>query len=76
MDSIKFALMQSATDIDEPGPDSAAGYGLINIPAAMEMLGPNDEPNIYIKNKIYSDINPGDTVDLVIELRNSGIGDS
>ena len=74
VDSIKHALMHSATDIDEPGPDSAAGYGLINIPAAMELLGPNDEPNVYVKSVLYNVIQPGDTVDIVVELKNSGLG--
>jgi len=74
VDSIKFALMQSATDIDETGPDSAAGYGLINIPTAMEMLVPNDEPNIYVKSVAHQLIQPGNTVDITVELKNNGLG--
>ncbi|MCP4634346.1 MAG: S8 family serine peptidase [candidate division Zixibacteria bacterium] len=38
VDDIKYALMNTATDIGIEGPDFDYGYGLINIPAAIEYL--------------------------------------
>ncbi len=35
---IKQALVHSATDIGTPGPDNQTGYGLLNIPAAIDYL--------------------------------------
>jgi subtilisin family serine protease len=74
VDSVKKALMVGAIDINELGPDSAAGYGLIYIPDALEYLGPNDEPNIFLSSTSYPFIEPGDTVEIGVTLKNSGPG--
>lgn len=37
-DEIVQALTRSAVDIDRPGPDNAAGFGRIDVPAALEWL--------------------------------------
>ncbi len=74
VDSIKKALMLSATDIDEPGPDSAAGYGLINVPASLEYLDPNNQPDVFINSVTMPMIQPGDTVDVALTLKNDGPG--
>jgi hypothetical protein len=40
-----FEIMRrSATDIGEPGFDSAAGYGLLNLPAALSFASPPRDP--------------------------------
>ncbi len=74
VDSIKKALMLSAIDIDEPGPDSAAGYGFINIPAALEMLMPVSEPNIELQSVTSPSIIPGQQVEFYVTLQNTGLG--
>ncbi|MBD3219132.1 MAG: S8 family serine peptidase [candidate division Zixibacteria bacterium] len=74
VDSIKKALMLSATDIDEPGPDSAAGYGLINIPAALEMLTSVSEPNIELQSLTSPSIIPGQQVEFYVTIQNTGLG--
>lgn len=74
VDSIKSALMRSATDKGDAGEDNTFGWGLINIPAAMRLLAPNNQINIYVQQVSYAPIKPGDTVDVIVQLRNSGIG--
>jgi subtilisin family serine protease len=74
VDSIKKALMLSAADIDEPGPDSTSGYGLVNIPAALEILTPLDEPNIVVQSLEAPFIQPGEYVQFYVTLKNTGLG--
>jgi len=74
VDSIKKALMLSATDIDEPGPDSTSGYGLVNIPAALEILTPMDETNIVVYSLEAPYIQPGEYVEFYVSLKNTGLG--
>lgn len=73
-DEIKYALMNSATDMGVPGEDNTYGNGLINIPAAMALLPPIDEVNIFVQSLEHDVIVPGDTVDFVVNLKNSGLG--
>ncbi|MBD3381136.1 MAG: S8 family serine peptidase, partial [candidate division Zixibacteria bacterium] len=74
VDSIKKALMYSAIDIEEPGPDSTSGYGVIYLPEAMKLLPANDQPNLYVKSVTGPSINAGDTASIEVELTNSGLG--
>lgn len=73
-DEIKLALLNTATDIGTLGEDNSAGMGLINIPAALAALPPNDETNIYVKAVEHSPIQPGMTLEVRVTLRNSGLG--
>ena len=74
VDSIKKALMQSAIDVEDPGLDYKSGYGLIYIPAALDLLAPNNAPNIYISAITQNQIWPGDTLEIILSLANSGLG--
>lgn len=74
VDSIKQALMATAIDIESAGPDYASGYGLIYIPAALEVLAPNNEPNVFILDIENDSPNPGDTIEITVTLKNSGLG--
>jgi subtilisin family serine protease len=74
VDSIKKALMETAIDIEDPGPDMKSGYGLIYIPAALEALVPNNEPNIVVENINKPVATPGDTFAIEITLLNTGLG--
>ena len=38
VDRIEEALRRGAIDLGPPGPDTAFGYGLINVPRALEYL--------------------------------------
>ncbi len=74
VDSIKKALMETAIDVDVAGPDMKSGYGMIYIPAALEVLVPNNEPSIFIADISEPSPDPGDTFDVEITLSNSGLG--
>ena len=74
VDQIKTALMNSATDIDVPGEDNAAGHGLINIPAALQLLPPNNQVNIFVHSLEHNPIQPGMEIQFTATLKNSGIG--
>jgi subtilisin family serine protease len=74
VDSIKSALMHSAVDYGTLGEDNTFGWGVINIPAAMRLLAPNNQINIYVQQVSHNPISPGDTVNVVVQLRNSGLG--
>jgi subtilisin family serine protease len=45
-DEIKRALVESASDLGEPGPDCTTGYGLLNIERAIELL-PAPMPTVW-----------------------------
>jgi subtilisin family serine protease len=74
VDSIKSALMRSAVDKGDLGEDNTFGWGVIDIPAAMALLAPNNKINIYVQQVTHNPIEPGDTVNVVVQLRNSGFG--
>jgi len=74
VDSIKRALMLGAIDLGDPGPDFDNGYGLIYVPEALNYLSPNGDPNVYIKSVTHENVLAGDTVAVVINLANSGLG--
>lgn len=81
VDTIKWALMQSARDLpfsNPNGEDNIYGYGIIDINAARALIPPINEPFIF-PNAAYvddSDDNhpdPGETIDLYVRLKNTGI---
>jgi len=72
-DEVKTALLLSATDLPPEGDDNRTGYGIINIPAALELMPANTEPHLYIKNTDYPRPQPGGTSELTVTIRNSGI---
>lgn len=72
VDEIKLALLNSAVDLGNVGPDNTYGSGLIDIPAAMKLLPANDQPSLYIKRDYYTRPAPGGSADMVIVLRSSG----
>jgi hypothetical protein len=73
VEEIKAALMNSAIDKGTPGEDNTYGWGLINIPAAMALLPPNNETNIYVQAVSPDLVASGQQADVVVTLRNSGV---
>ena len=78
VDTIKWALMESATDLGSNGEDNTYGHGIINILAARALIPSIDAPNIFPNNLYVEEPNdnypdPGETADLFVRLFNSGI---
>jgi subtilisin family serine protease len=73
VEEIKAALMNSAIDKGAPGEDNTFGWGLINIPAAMALLPPNNETNIYVMAVNPDSVASEQQADVVVTLRNSGV---
>jgi len=78
VDTIKWALMQTARDLGNSGEDNTYGYGMIDIPAASALIPPITEPNIVPAgitiqepNDDYPD--PGETINLNVTLMNTGM---
>ena len=78
VDTIKWALMQSAADLGNSGEDNTYGWGIINVRAAMDLLPTINEPYLFVSaayvvepNNNYPD--PGETIDLYTRLQNTGI---
>ncbi|MEE9555604.1 MAG: S8 family serine peptidase [candidate division Zixibacteria bacterium] len=77
-DTIKWALMESATDLGTQGEDNAYGHGIINILAAMELIPEINAPYLF-PNAVYIDEpndgypDAGETIDLAIRIRNTGL---
>jgi subtilisin family serine protease len=78
VDTIKWALMETAQDLGSHGEDNAYGHGIINILHAMDLIPPVDMPYVYPNaiyvyepNDDYPD--PGETIDLFVRLANTGI---
>lgn len=55
VDTIKWALAMSATDIEAPGLDTISGSGLINLPQALALLPSNQGIHIYVKKDSIAD---------------------
>ncbi len=72
VDEIKNALLNSAIDLGEPGPDILYGWGMIDIIAALDLVSPISTPNLQVENLAYGDIYPGDTLNLTLEIKNIG----
>ncbi len=73
VDEIKWALYNSAIDLGAAGEDNNSGMGIINIPAAMALLPPNDQVNVFVKAVEHVAIDPGSTVAVRVTLQNSGV---
>ena len=76
VEQIKQALLESCADLGPVGEDNSYGHGLINIKRALEILPKPDMPNLYLTDFHVEggvDPRPGDQVNLVVELRNSGV---
>ena len=81
VDTIKWALMSSARDLpfsNPNGEENTYGWGIIDVNAARLLIPPIDAPYIFPNaayviepNDNYPD--PGETIDLKIRLRNSGL---
>ncbi|HXF48851.1 MAG TPA: S8 family serine peptidase [Verrucomicrobiae bacterium] len=77
VDTIKWALAMSATDVEAPGPDTISGYGLINIPKALSLIPPNSGIHVYVKRDSIADSTgrapfAGGTFDIFLALTNNG----
>jgi len=77
VDTLKWALWQSARDLGSVGEDNNYGKGIINIRAALDLVPANDQPYIRIDSVLvvephdnYAD--PGDTIGIVLTLKNTG----
>jgi subtilisin family serine protease len=77
VEQIKQALLHSCTDLGADGEDNTYGWGLINVKRALEILPPPDSPNLYLSRVSLvgtDEPQPGDQIDLVVELKNTGRG--
>ncbi len=78
VDTIKWAMMQTATDLGSFGEDNTYGWGMLNVRAAMDLLPSSNMPYLFVSaarveepNNNYPD--PGETIDLYVRLQNSGV---
>ncbi|MEO1041129.1 MAG: S8 family peptidase [Pseudomonadota bacterium] len=65
-------ILQSATDLGDPGVDSTYGWGLLNVDAALEPLDPNNL-TVQTANGTVSYASLGGTTNGVISLAGSGV---
>jgi subtilisin family serine protease len=78
VDTIKWALMESAQDLGSEGEDNTYGYGMINILHAMDLIPQVEAPYVFPNAAYVSEPNddypdPGETIELTIRLANSGL---
>jgi hypothetical protein len=78
VDTIKWALAVSATDIESPGPDTISGFGLVNLPQALALLPANEGIHVYVKKDSIADASgqppyAGGTFDIYLTLTNNGV---
>jgi subtilisin family serine protease len=71
-DQIKQALLTGARDLGTAGPDNQYGHGILNIAAALRALPANTQPNITVRKNYYTRPNPGQSAQVVLNLKNSG----
>jgi subtilisin family serine protease len=74
-EQVKQALLESCTDLGSPGEDNSYGWGMINVKRALEILPKPNRPNLYLVDFHINEGNipqPGDLVNLVVDLKNSG----
>ncbi len=74
VDEIKHALLNSAVDLGPIGEDNTYGHGVIDIPAAMALLPPNNSVNIYLAAVDHDSIVRGTPLSVMVTLKNSGVG--
>ncbi|MGH8003135.1 MAG: S8 family peptidase, partial [Limisphaerales bacterium] len=77
VDTIKWALAMSATDVEAPGPDTISGFGLINIPKALSLIPANSGIHVYVKKDSIADTveqapYAGGTFNIFLTLTNNG----
>lgn len=78
VDTIKWALAMSATDVAAPGPDTISGFGLINIPKALSLLPLNTGVQVYVKKDSIADSAgqipyAGGRFNIYLTLANNGV---
>lgn len=76
VEQIKQAILESCSDLGEAGEDNSYGHGLINIKRALEILPRSGQPNLYLTGFSHNGgntLDPGEQIDLVIDLKNSGV---
>ncbi len=78
VDTIKWALANSATDIEIPGPDSLSGFGLINIPKALSLIPSNRGIHLFIKkDRVFDPFGQGPysggAFEIHLKLGNNGV---
>jgi hypothetical protein len=66
--------MNSAVDKGVPGEDNTFGWGVLNIPAALALMPPNNQINIYVQSVDPDSVGMGTEVNVVVTLTNSGLG--
>jgi len=72
VDTIKKVLLYTAFDLPPDGDDNYTGKGLINIPAALDLMPANSEPHLYIKSDSYVRPSPGERSEITVTVRNCG----
>ncbi len=70
VDQIKEALLLGATPTGDPYPNNAYGWGILNIPGALQYLGDRLSPDLRIASFDYDTTDPGGEVDVEISLTN------
>ncbi len=73
VDEIKQAILTTAIDYGDTGPDNNFGWGVIDCMAALNALSPiNVDPNVRVYAFDHPPIAPGDTVVGTVVLQNIG----
>ncbi|MCP4568436.1 MAG: S8 family serine peptidase, partial [FCB group bacterium] len=72
VDEIKTALLNSAQDRGTFGKDNNFGWGLLDIVEALKQIDLLTRPSLQIEELAYSEIQPGDFLQLELVLKNSG----
>jgi len=72
VDEIKNALLLSARDIGDPGPDDSTGWGVIDIMEALRRIDTLTQPSLEIARFDYTDVSPGETATVAIAIKNVG----
>lgn len=72
VDQIKQALLTGARDLGTAGPDNLYGHGILNVIGALRALPANTKPNIGIRKNYYVRPAPGQSTQIVLNLKNSG----
>jgi len=78
VDTIKWALAETAMDLGQGGDDNTYGRGIINVSEALSIMPSNELPNLYVYGSVIQEPNddypdPGEDIELVLTLANTGI---